>query len=85
MKSRAGSILILAFIILAAVVLGGLVAELTKDIGFFHWIGYERSVGIPTVSLDLAIIKLNFGFELSINVIQIIFLTAAVFIYRKIR
>ena len=88
MKSKTGSVIILGFVILAAVVVGGLVGDLTKNISFLHWLGYSKSIGISVNDpfiLDLSIMKFSFGFEMGINIVQIIFLTIAVFIYRKIR
>ena len=76
----------IVILVLIALVLGGLIASWTADIPWLAWLTYGKSIGIsPTTPMviDLSMIRLTFGAELSINVVQIILLTAAYFVYRK--
>lgn len=74
------------FLILIALVLGGLIANLTQGVPWLAWLTYGKSIGIspqtPMV-IDLSIIRLTFGAEFSINVVQIVLLISAFFVYRK--
>ena len=51
----------------------------------FGWLAYGQSFGLESpLSLDLSIIKITFGFMLSINIASIIGMAIGIFIYRKI-
>jgi len=74
------------FFLLAGVVAGSLVAHLCAGSRYLSWLGFEKSVGISTASplvLDLVICKLAFGFTLSVNIAQIIFVIIALIVYNK--
>ena len=73
-------------LVLIALVLGDLIASWTADVPWLTWLTYGKSIGIsPTTPMviDLSIIRLTFGAEFSINVVQIILLVGAFFAYRK--
>lgn len=86
---RSKDILILLFMILAAMVIGGLVAQLTSGIPALKWLTYGDAIsfnyGNVNPLIDLSILKLNFGFELNVNVLQILLICAALLIYKKVR
>lgn len=74
------------FFIILALVLGGLIAQLTADISWLKWLTYEKGIGINPDSpmvIDLSLIKLTFGAEIKINVVQVLLLIAAFFGYKK--
>ena len=76
------------FIIVSAVVVGGLVTELIKNVDFLWWLSYSKSIGIPLDKpfvLDLSVLKFSISFEVGVSVCQIIFLVISIFVYRKIR
>ncbi len=76
----------IVLLVLIALVLGGLIASWTADIPWLAWLTYGKSIGIsPTTPMviDLSMIRLTFGAEISINVVQIILLAAVYFVYRK--
>lgn len=85
---KIGRIFFLVALIISAVVLGGLFANLCQDVSFLSWLNYEKSIGLsidnPAV-INLSVIKIVFGFELGINISQVIFLLASVYIYQKFK
>jgi len=77
--------LIFLLFLLAGILLGGVVAMLCKDISFLSWLSYSASIGfgMPNgVTLDLAIMKLAFGFSFEISVAQIICIILSLAIYK---
>lgn len=83
MKTK--NILLLLFLLLAAVVLSGLVGTLTQGIDFLEWLTWGDSVGFDTVELDLSVVNIGFSFKMQVNVLQIVFIGIALFVYRKVR
>lgn len=74
------------FLILIALVLGGLITQLTAGISWLNWLTYEKSIGISSqgpLVIDLSVMRLTFGAEFKINVIQVILLIGAFFAFRK--
>ena len=74
------------FFQLAGVVLGTAAGKLCAGVSFLSWLAYTMTVGLGTaspVTLDLIVFKLSFGFELSVNAAQIIFVVAALILYNK--
>ena len=77
--------LILLFLLLAGVMFGSLLAAATRNIPWLTWLSYGQTVGISVdnpMILDLAVIQLAFGFELGINIAQIICVLMAIFAYK---
>ncbi len=77
--------LILIILLLAGVVVGSLLASATAGMPFLGWLSYGSSVGISTqepMLLDLAVLQVAFGFQLQINVAQIICIIAAICMYK---
>ena len=83
MKTR--NTLILIFLVLAALVLSALVGSLTQNIDFLKWLTWGESIGFDAIQLDLAIIDLSFSFKMQVNVLQVLFIGAALFAYLKVR
>ncbi len=75
---------ILTLFILAGIVIGGLLGELTKDVSFLSWLAYGKDFGLsdPLV-LDLGVLVLTFGLMIKINVASILGVIIAVVIYKK--
>ena len=62
-----------AFPILCGVVLGMLLASVTKNIAALSWLSFGLSFGMPApFTLDLKLIQLTFGLSLDLNVATII-------------
>ncbi len=77
--------LILIFLLLAGVVVGSLLASATAGMPFLGWLSYGGRVGISTqepMLLDLAVLQVASGFQLQINVAQIICIIAAICMYK---
>mgnify|MGYP002412391137 CR=1 FL=1 len=86
---RSKDVLLLFFLILAALVIGGIVAELTSGVPALKWLTYGASIGFnhgnPKPLLDLEVLKFSFGFEMKISALQIVLISAALLVYRKVR
>ncbi|MEG2203625.1 MAG: DUF4321 domain-containing protein [Oscillospiraceae bacterium] len=79
--------LVFAFFLIAGVIVGGALASLTASIPFLSWLSYGRTIGISTADpllLDLALVKIAFGFELGVNLAQIITITLALLTYKSV-
>ncbi|MBQ4225789.1 MAG: DUF4321 domain-containing protein [Oscillospiraceae bacterium] len=82
---NASKILAFLFFLLAGIVTGTVIGKLCAGTAL-SFLSYTMSVGFSTDSpavLDLIILKLCFGFELSVNVSQILCTAAALLIYGK--
>lgn len=79
--------IILIFMIVAGIIVGAMLSGFFKEIPFLSWLAYGQTIGIsahnPAV-IDLSVLKLAFGFEIGINVSQIICIFAAIIIHKKI-
>lgn len=77
---------LLAFFLLAGILLGAMLASLCANVPFLEWLSYSKAIGIAPESpmvLDLSVLKLTFGFSMSISVAQIFTIAAAIFLYNK--
>lgn len=75
----------LFWLILAGIVIGGLIGDLTKGISFLEWLNYGKSFGIPeAISIDLRVIQLSFQLIIHISIASIIGVAISIFVYRKI-
>ena len=82
---KAKNSLILIFLVLAALVIAALVGQLTAGVSFLKWLTWGESVGFDAVNLDLAVIQLSFSFHMKVNVLQVLLITGALLLYRKVR
>ena len=73
----------LLLLVLAGIVLGGFIGELTSNISFLSWLNYGQSIGLsdPLV-LNLGILVLTFGLKIKITIAGIIGILIAILIYR---
>lgn len=71
--------------LLAGLVIGGLIGQLTSSIDFLWWLSYGESFGLtePLV-LDLSVLKLTFAITFKINIASIIGVIISMIIYRRI-
>ena len=83
-KSVTGKIAWALFLlILAGIVLGGFIGELTKDISGLNWLNYGQNFGIATpIVLNLGILAITFGLTIKISISSIIGVFISVIIYR---
>ena len=73
----------LLLLVLAGIVLGGFIGELTSNISFLSWLNYGQIFGLsdPLV-LNLGILVLTFGLKIKITIAGIIGILIAILIYR---
>lgn len=85
MATREKNIWILILFILAGLVIGGLIGELTSGIQWLNWLSYGQSFGLDSpMTLDLNVVKLTFGITFKMNIASIIGMALAIFVYKKI-
>ncbi len=75
------------FFLLAGIAAGTVIAGICSDIPFLSWLGHSVSIGIDTgdpVILDLIVVRLAFGFIMSVNLAQILCVIAALILYKKV-
>jgi len=81
--------LILIFLVLAAIVVGGLVAEATSGVAALKWLtygeGFGFNMGNTAPLIDLSVFKLALGVEMKVSVLQILLICSALLVYRKVR
>jgi hypothetical protein len=84
MATKDKNIWILLVFMLAGLVIGGLLGELSKNIEWLWWLGYGQEFGLTSpLVLDLNVIKLTFSFTVKISIASIIGMAIAIFIYRR--
>ena len=73
----------LLLLVLAGIVLGGFIGELTSNVSFLSGLNYGQSFGLsdPLV-LNLGILVLTFGLKIKITIAGIIGILIAILIYR---
>ena len=73
----------LLLLVLAGIVLGGFIGELTSNVSFLSWLNYGQSFGLsdPLV-LNLGMLVLTFGLKIKITIAGIIGILIAILIYR---
>ncbi len=82
MKGKGSWVCIL--FILAGLVIGGLIGNLTSGVDFLWWLSYGQDFGIADpLILDLQVVKLTFAIVFKINIASIIGVIISLFIYRK--
>ena len=77
--------LLLIGLIIAAVVLGALLATLTADTDAFNWLSYSKGFSISPTEINLVVCKFTFGIDFSMNIAQVLFIIASIFAYPKMK
>ena len=84
--TKNGKFLILLIFIVAGILIGGLIAELCRDVAALSWLSYGKSLGISTTQpfvLDLVILRFSLGFMIDINIAMLIGILTSLFLYKK--
>lgn len=78
--------LLLILFFLAGVITGTVIGELASHVSWLEWLAWGKAIGVGDpnpVVLDLAVIKLAFGFSVKINFSQIICVIVSLLLYKK--
>ncbi|MBQ3587334.1 MAG: DUF4321 domain-containing protein [Oscillospiraceae bacterium] len=74
------------FYLLAGIITGSLLGNLCAGIPALSWLGYSNTIGFsannPAV-LNLLIVKITFGFSMTVSVAQIITVSLAMYLYNR--
>lgn len=82
MKNKSTWVCIL--FILAGLVIGGLIGQLTEGVNFLWWLSYGQEFGLTEpLQLDLGVVRLTFAIMFKINIASIIGVIISMIIYRK--
>ena len=80
-RSKNGWVLVL--LMLAGVVLGGFVANLTKGVAALDWLSYGQAFGLDSpLVLNLGILVITFGLNIKITIASIIGMLLGGILYR---
>ncbi len=86
-KMKLKRALLLIFMLVAAAVIGALLATIFADISFLSWMGFSRTIGISPDSplvVDLSVVRFSFGFTTTISVAQVLCVALAIVLYNVI-
>ncbi len=79
--------LLFLLFLLSGIILGTIITNLAQDVSFLKWLCWGDSIGVGypnPVSIDLAIVKLNFGFVLEVNIAKLLCIISSILIYAKV-
>lgn len=82
MRSKNRNPWLLLLLLLVGLVIGGVIGDIFSE--SVKWLGYSKSIGISPAELDLNIVKLTFGFTMSINLASVIGLAIALLIFSRL-
>ena len=76
---------ILLLLMLAGIVLGGFIGQMTAGVPMLSWLSFGQSFGIsPPINLDLGILVITFGLSIKITMASIIGIVIALLVFRWI-
>ena len=64
--------------------LGKVIGNVTAGVSFLSWLGLSAQFGLAPATLDLAVLTVTFGVQISVNVAQAILLLVAILVYSQI-
>lgn len=82
MRTRNRNPWLLLLLLLVGLVIGGVIGDIFRD--SFKLLGYSKSIGLNPATLDLNVIKLTFGFTMSINLASVLGLVIAIIIFSRL-
>ncbi|WP_028506304.1 DUF4321 domain-containing protein [Ruminococcus sp. FC2018] len=71
------------FFILAGIILGAFIAYVCEGKDYVGWLAWGKKVGLENISVDLYVIKLDFGFMVKATISQIFTIAAALIVFSK--
>ena len=72
------------FFVLSGIILGVFLASICEGQPYFDWLAWGRDLGIEGVSVDLHVIRFNFGFMIHATISQIITITLSLVLFVRI-
>ncbi len=73
----------LFLLLLAGIVLGGFLAQVTKGVSLLSWLSYGKTFGLNSpIVLDLGVLIVTFGLKIKFTIASIIGIIIAGIIYR---
>ena len=77
--------LIYFIMMLAGIVVGSFVGEITQSISFLRWLSYGISFGTNgPLSLNIGVLALDFGLSINLTISTIVFIFISLIIARKV-
>lgn len=77
--------LIYFIMMLAGIVVGSFVGEITQSISFLEWLSYGINFGTNgPLSLNIGVLVLDFGLSINLTISTIVFIFIALIIARKV-
>ena len=76
-------LLLFLLYLFGGLLLGTLLSEAAAKVSWLSWLCWGKSIGIESLSVDLAVVKFNLGFTISMNVALFLCIVAAVILYVK--
>ena len=82
-KMKGKSTWVCIIFLLAGLVIGGLIGELTSGVNFL-WLSYGQEFGLAEpITFNLNVVRLTFGIVFKINIASIIGVIISMLIYKK--
>lgn len=72
---------IVIIFLLSGIVIGGLIGQFAASSKSLAWLNYGKNFGLSSATLDLSVLKITFGFEISITIAAIIGMIISILAY----
>jgi len=76
--------LIFIFLIIAAVLLGGLISSVSDGVSGISWLAYNKGFSFDTGTVDLSVIKLGLSLSFNMNIAQLMLIITAMLVNSKV-
>ena len=76
--------LLLAAFLILAVVLGKLGGDAALSVPWLSWLGASARFGFGPTTLDVSILQVTFGIQMSLNILQCILFVAVIVLYWRL-
>lgn len=77
-------VLLMAVLMIAAIVFGGMIGDACENIENLSWLAYHKDFGMSPSTFNIDVFNLTFGFSFKAYISQLILIIAAIFTYIKI-
>lgn len=72
------------FFMLAAIVLGALIAYVCRDVPFLSWLAWGKTLGINDIAVDLYVIQFSLSLTVNFTVSQLITIPVGLLVHSKV-